>query len=163
MKDSKFVLGIHPTSRGFGWIVFETPLAPFDWGTVEVREDKQAGAIGRLEKLLTKYKPVAVALEQYEGAPAHRAPRIRRVAAAMAKTSRKHGADIAVYSRAAVAEAVAGSHSSTREEIAEIVARKIEPLRSRLPAKRKIWVGESPSLSLFTAAACALTWYAHHP
>ena len=42
-----------PTARGFGWALFEGPLVPFDWGTVDIaRGDKNARAIARFEQLL---------------------------------------------------------------------------------------------------------------
>ncbi|MEI9887745.1 MAG: hypothetical protein WDN08_14830 [Rhizomicrobium sp.] len=162
MNDSTSlaVLAIHPTSRGFGWILFEGPSSPFDWGTVEVDEDKQAGSLARVEELIRKSQPDVLALEAFDDEIARRAPRIQRIGHEIAELARKKGIEVSILSRAAIRTAFAASGARTREEIAEAIARHIQPLRHRLPQPRKIWVGEHPSLSIFSAAACALAYYA---
>jgi hypothetical protein len=154
------ILAIHPSSRGFGWILFEGPSSPFDWGTVEVEDDKHAGTLARVAELIKKSQPDVLALEAFDDDTARRAPRIQLIAKDIAKLAEGKGIEVAILSRAAIRTAFAASGARTREEIAEAIARHIEPLRHRLPQPRKIWVGEHPSLSIFSAAACALAYYA---
>ena len=40
--DRERVLAIQPTTRGFGFAVFEGPQEPIDWGVKEVRKNKNA-------------------------------------------------------------------------------------------------------------------------
>lgn len=154
------VLAIHPTSRGFGWIVFEGPSSPFDWGTVEVEGNKHVASIARVSELIKKYQPDVLAMEAFDDAAARRAKRIRIIGAAVVALAREKGIETAVFSRAAIRTAFAASGARTREEIAKTIAGHLQPLWRRLPAPRKIWVGEHPSLSIFGAAACALAYYA---
>jgi len=51
------VLAVHPTSRGFGWVLFENPLAPVDWGLATVKAKRSARCLARFEKLLNRYEP----------------------------------------------------------------------------------------------------------
>ena len=37
-RHGNFVLSIYPTSRGFGFVLFESSESPFDWGVKEIRE-----------------------------------------------------------------------------------------------------------------------------
>jgi hypothetical protein len=154
------VLAIHPTSRGFGWILFEGPSSPFDWGTVEVEDDKRAASLARVAELLKKSQPDVLALEASDADDTRRAPRIQRISKDIAELGEKRGVEVAILPRAAIRNAFAASGATTREEIAEAIAHHIEPLRHRLPQPRKIWVGEHPGVSIFSAAACALAYYA---
>jgi len=60
------VLGFHPTARGFGWVVFEGPFRPIDWGLVSARKDKNATCLKRLKRLHTRFAPETLVLEAYD-------------------------------------------------------------------------------------------------
>lgn len=156
------ILGVHPSARGFGWILFERPLAPFDWGTVTIRKDRNAGALARIDRILRKYKPRLLAIEAAGGNESRRRPRIRRLCSAIEDRARERGVTVRAYSRHQVRQTFSGVDAQTREEIASAVADRVEALRSRLPAPRKIWLGEHPNMALFAAAACALTYFHRH-
>lgn len=154
------VLGLHPSSRGFGWIFFEGQGPPFDWGTADVRENKNAEALARIEGLIDKYRPHVIAVEAFEGEFTHRGPRVRKLYRSLIQRAARKKVAVQIYSRAQIRAAFADKGARTREEIAAAVAHRVEPLRPRLPKPRKIWVGEHPSIALFCAAACALACYA---
>jgi len=154
------VLAVHPSSRGFGWILFEGPLAPFDWGVVTIAQDKNAGAVARVDQLIQKYDPRVLAFEASSDDGSRRKPRIRKLCRAIEERAMARGLRVCVYSRQQIRRAFASTGAQTREEIATIVAERIEALRPRLPQPRKIWLGEHPNMALFAAAACALTYFA---
>jgi len=162
MNENNNVLGVHPSSRGFGWALFESAVSPFDWGTVEVRNRKEGAIMARFKHLLKRHKPAVLALEQFEGEPARRSPRIAKLAMRMAATARKRNIAVAILTRADIDLAFGGTGAKTRDEIAAFVARNVNALRDRLPKPRKVWDSEHPSRALFDAAACALTWYAQN-
>ena len=57
------VLAIHPTSRGFGYVVFEGPFAPYDWGTVGATGDKNAVCLRKIAMMLDRFCPETVVME----------------------------------------------------------------------------------------------------
>ena len=67
------VLAIHPTSRGFGWVLFESPLTPVDWGLACVKVKRSDRSMARFEGLLNRYEPKVVVFEQFNERPARRA------------------------------------------------------------------------------------------
>jgi len=153
-----YVLGVHPSSRGFGWALFEGPLVPFDWGTADIRSDKNARALARFEELLDRYQPSVVALEAFDSENAQRSARIRKLCRGMVICAEARGIKVRLYTRSQIRKTFADENVKTREEIAAAVAGRIAVLRPRLPKPRKIWVGEHPNIALFSAAACALTY-----
>ncbi len=152
-----YVLGIHPSAHGFGWALFEGPLVPFDWGTADIRKEKNARALARFEALLDRYHPSVVAMETFADDDAKRRGRIRKLCRSMIGRAEARGITVRLYSRAEIGSAISGNATATREEIAAAVADRIAVLQPRLPKPRKIWVGEHPNIALFQAAACALT------
>jgi hypothetical protein len=159
MGPPGFVFAVHPTCRGFGWIVFERPNAPFDWGAATIGREEQ-GVLSRFGYLLKRYRPGVLVMEQFAGAPARRAPRIQEIASTMIVTAQRERLATSVLTLETIRQTFAVHRARTREQIAKAVAESVEPLRALLPPTRKIWQSEHPRLSIFTAAACALSWYA---
>lgn len=153
------VMGFHPTARGFGWVVFEGPFRPIDWGLVSARKDKNAVCLKRLEDLLARHAPEVLVLEAYERENSRRARRIARLGASVRRVADTRGVETLVYHRTEVREAFAETGARTRREIAEAVARHLEAFRHRLPPPRKPWDSEDAREALFAAAAVVLT---HH-
>ena len=162
MNQIKLVLGVHPTSRGFGWALFESPIQPLFWGIVETRTHRNRDALAAFRVLLDRYQPEMLAMEQFEHRPARRNGRIKKLGAALVALAHKQGLQSAILPRAAIGIIIAQDSTATRYEIAQTIANKVEALAYRMPAKRKPWESEKPNLSIFSAAACALTWYANH-
>lgn len=150
------VLGLHPSSRGFGWVLFEGHRSLLDWGVVDVRAEN-AAALPRIEALLEKHHPSVLAIERHDGASIRRRQRIQRLYRAIVKCAEGKGVVVHSYSRNQISNSMNGAR--TREEIAAAVADSLSVLRPRLPKPRPIWIGEQSAMRLFCAAACALAYF----
>jgi Holliday junction resolvasome RuvABC endonuclease subunit len=151
------VMGFHPTARGFGWVVFEGPFRPIDWGLVSARKDKNATCLKRLDGLLGRFAPEVLVLEAYDRESSRRARRIARLGASVRRVADVRGVETVVYHRAQVREAFSETGARTRRQIAEAVARHLDAFRHRLPPPRKPWDSEDAREALFAAAAVVLT------
>lgn len=157
--EQSLVLGFHPTARGFGWVVFEGPFRPIDWGLVSAGKAKNATCLRRLDRLLVRFMPEVLVLEAYDRETTRRARRIARLGLQARALADGRGVEAAVYSRADVRAAFAEAGARTRREIAEAVANHLDAFRHRLPPRRKPWESEDARDALFAAAALVLT---HH-
>lgn len=155
------VLAIHPTSRGFGWVLFENALTPVDWGLATVKTKRSARCIARFEQILDRYAPKVAVFEEFDEHPARRAKRIQGLCRRMIVLANERGLYTPIYSRETIRETFERSGARTRRDIALSVAEQIEVFRRRLPPKRKR-EGESEDVrqSLFDAVALALTYFA---
>lgn len=163
MSRGPHVLGLHPSSGGFGWILFEEARSLLDWGTADIRTDKNAVALRRIESLLDRHQPDVLAMERHEEQGARRRQRIRHLYVAVVDCAQKREIAVHRYSRAEISQCRHLQGAKTREETAAAVAEFLTVLRPRLPRPRQIWVGERAGMSLFCAAACVLTYFdAHH-
>lgn len=152
-------MAFHPTSRGFGWVAFEGPFAPYDWGTVSAKGDKNAVCLRALEKLLNRLQPETLVLEASGRRSSVRSARIDRLCQAATALAADRGADVAVYTRGDIQSCFRTVGARSRQEIAEAVVRHVDALRHRLPSKRRPWDPEDRRMSLFCAAALVLTHY----
>ncbi len=153
------VLGVHPTSHGLGWAVFESPFAIHSFGVYTARGDKNAGCLRKLARLLAHYEPEAFVLEAFAKDVSLRSERIRKLCLSMVTLAAEHGAELAVYRREDVEKCFSHVKATTRDQIAAAVAEHLPALRVHLPKLRKPWDGEDKRLSVFAASALVLTHY----
>lgn len=157
--DPGLVLAVRPTTRGFGWVLFEGAFVPVDWGLVAARGDTSARAMRRFEKLLNQYRPAIVALEKPGPARKGVSSRARLLADTMRGFAENRDIDVPLYTRPEISLAVTGGEDATRHAVAEAVAEQLPILRYRLPPKRKPWLPEDDRQSLYDAAALGITHY----
>jgi Holliday junction resolvasome RuvABC endonuclease subunit len=158
-EPGSLTFGFHPTSHGFGWVAFSSPLAVYDWGLCEARSDKNAKCLRRLEKLFVRLEPNTLALEAFEAPALKRSERVVRLCKAAAETARGRRMDVVVYSRDDIKSCFATVGAASRQEIAEAIARSFESLRYRLPKPRRPWDGQPRRMAIFDAAAVVLTHF----
>jgi Holliday junction resolvasome RuvABC endonuclease subunit len=159
-KACRHVLGFHPSSRGFGWVLFEDSRSLFDWGTVDVRVDKRnKTTLARLDAILDRYRPDVLAMESHDDVRVQRCPRIQRLYLAVERRAEQRYIIVHPVSRSQIASSPRMNGSKTRQEVAEAVAACIGALKPHLPKPRQIWVGERSAMRLFCAAACAVAYF----
>ena len=162
--DPGLVFAVRPTTRGFGWVLFERPLVPVDWGLVSARGDTSTRAMRRFEKLLNQYRPMTMVLEKPALARKGVSSRARLLADTMRGFAENRDIDVPLYTRSEISLIVAGDEEATRHAVAQAVAVQLPILRHRLPSKRKPWLPEDDRQSLYDAAALGITHYnfTHH-
>lgn len=159
-RRASLTLAIHPSTRGFGWTVFEGPFAPFDWGLVAPSKDKNRTCLRKAEQLIERLQPHTLVLEAFEAPAARRSGRVRRLCRALVSLGADRGLEVAIYSRASIRTCFAPVGAVTRQEIAEAVVRHITAFEHRMPKRRRCWESEDCRMALFSAAALVLTHYA---
>jgi len=71
------VLAIDPHPRGFGYAVFEGPATLVDWGTKDIRRDKERVALHKIGELVRQYLPTVIVVEDCTHRQSRRNPRVR--------------------------------------------------------------------------------------
>jgi Holliday junction resolvasome RuvABC endonuclease subunit len=154
------VLAVHPTSRGFGWVLFEGPMAADLWAIATPKQSEYGPwCMKHFEKLLNQYHPKAIVLES--GGPSDKVKVVR--AELLSQNMRGFAAnrdiDVYLYSRAEVGTALVSDENATRRTIVESVADLLPILRDRLPSKRRRWDSEDGRRCLFDAVALGIAHY----
>jgi hypothetical protein len=155
----KLVLAIFPTTRGLGFVAFEGPRRVIDWGVKEVRTNKNRESLAKASGLVEWYKPDVVLLEDTEASGSRRSGRIRQLHRKLIELVKSARIELTEFSRFQVKAAFVSREAKTRYEIAKCIAIECPVLAPWLPSPRKLWDGEDPSLSIFDAAALAITFF----
>ncbi len=153
------VLAIKPIHRGFGWVAFEGPFAPYDWGIAEPATNSVAAAVAAFEKLVKRLKPETLLLEAFEQSPGAGLSLALKMNTEIASRAVALGLYVEVYTRADVRACFAAVGAWTRPQIAAAVAKHLSAFHHRLPQPRRVWESEDRRMALFAAVALVLTHY----
>ena len=160
-RELGLVLAVYPTSRGFGWALFEGPEALVDWSTANAKgKHADSTAMRRFGEIIDRYHPATLVMERYDGDGTRRGEHMRILAETMRRFAGNHDMDTPVYDRATLNAAVLGQPSATRHTVACAIGNRLPFLKSKLPSKRKLWDPEKDQMCLFNAVALGLTHYA---
>lgn len=158
--NKTLVLAVYPTTRGYAYILFEGPEAPYDWGVREIRrKHKNECTVKSTHILLEKYRPDYLVIEDHTEEGSRRSSRIRRLYRLLIHLAATEHIEVVRYGKKALRACFAPAGARTKYEIAQVIARQIPALAHRLPKRRKIWMSEDPRQSLFDAAALGVVFY----
>jgi hypothetical protein len=160
LHDISVVLAIAPTSRGFGYVVFENGKVPVDWGVKGARENKSRECLNKARALLERLHPVpsVLVLEDTDHVRSRRAKRIKGLIERIAALAGERGVRVVKYAREDVLRVFGGEQS--KHDVAETVTMAVPALAQRLPPRRRVWESEHHSMAIFEAAALAQTYFA---
>ncbi len=152
------IFALNPNHKGFGYAVFELPFRLVDWGLSRVTGDKHAGAIAQFEKLLIRFRPDAVVLEDAAASGSRRQPRVRRLIEALANLAHERGIAVYTVARTAVLKCFSlDDGPATKQSIAKRLAKMFPELSKKLPPLRKAWMSQDERMAIFDALALAVT------
>lgn len=155
----QLVMAVFPSTRGFGFTVFEGPLRPVDWGVKIVSDDKNSRSLEKVEKLVELYKPDVIVVEDYKGEGSRRAKRIEELVNDIVSLAKEYDIAVECYSRANIRSFFSRYGAVNKYEIAKTIAGWISSFETSLPPPRKIWESEHHRMALFDAASLALTHF----
>jgi hypothetical protein len=158
-KSPARILAIDPTTKGFGYVLFELPFHLAAWGRAYVDIAGPAGTVSRLESLLEEHKPELVVFEDMKAAGSLRRRRVRGLMADLVKCVRTHSIPVRTVSRLAVHRRFAPEGEKiTKRAIAEMLVKYFPELAAELPRPRKVWESESDHMAVFDALSFAVTY-----
>lgn len=156
---AQIVLGIAPSTRGFGFAVLEGPDMLVDWGVTTLTGDKNARALRRIDKLVRLYTPDVIVL--HDISVCRRVARIRELHQQIVALASENRIQVALLSPEAIRGVFFKDGKGTKQEIAEILAKRLPyELASRLPPKRKPWMTEDHRMDLFSAVTLVVVFSA---
>jgi endonuclease/exonuclease/phosphatase family metal-dependent hydrolase len=153
------VLAIDPTTKGFGFVIFEGPGRLIDWGVAYVGRDKKAGALLRVAALLRRYDPDILVIEDHASRACRRRDRVRDLLRSMLHLASAHSIVMHRVSMRAVRAIFSTVGVAMKYEIAAALASRYPELAPFLPRRRKLWMSEDDRMGIFDAAAFAVAYF----
>lgn len=155
----KLVLAIHPSTRGFGFALFEGPKLPIDWGVKNTKVDKNTQGLLKIRQLIDFYHPDVIVVEDYAGEGSRRCKRVQQLIKDITRLAKKNTIKTHSYSRVAIRKTFSQSGARTKYQIAQKIAEWLPMFELRLPPVRKAWMSEDYRMSIFDAVSLALTFF----
>jgi Holliday junction resolvasome RuvABC endonuclease subunit len=154
------VMGVDPSSRGFGYVILEGPHQLIDWGVKQTRTNKNARTVVEVRALLDQYYPDILVVEEYCAGPgSRRSSRVCMLQNDLAALTGELKVGWRAYPWERVRDVFARFGDTTKHGIACVVARLYPELHHRLPPPRKLWMSEDYRMSMFDATALAITHF----
>ena len=159
MNRYEVVLGIYPTRRGIGFVLFEGAYSPIDWGHARRRNSADNDYCLNKVRSLFARQPDVLVLQDTTWTGTRRSERVSQLNEAIFELAEEEAFPVCVFSRERVRVAFGHLPSPTRYAIAEHIAKNIPVLEHHLPPPRKRWLPESDRMGIFDAAALVLTYF----
>ncbi len=149
------VLGIAPSSRGFGFAVLAGKNTLVDWGVKAVKGGrKNERCLSHAGNLIAHYRPNVLAIEDTQGS--RRGSRVQALIEEIVVLATQEQIRVRQFSRTQVNLGMFQEEHGTKQALAEhIAARFPEELGFRLPRKRRLWTSEDYQMDIFQAVALA--------
>jgi hypothetical protein len=160
LRKYAVVLSVYLNTRGFAFVLFEGPLAPFDWGVKEMRgRGKHSRCLAKVEAIFGRYQPDILVLQDTSLSGTIRAPRINHLNAAIATLAEGYGMPVYSYSREVVLNPFNRLGAANKQSIAEAIGKHLPVFERYIPPPRKPWMSEDARMGLFDAAALGLVFF----
>jgi hypothetical protein len=160
LRKYPLVAAIYPNARGFAFVVFEGPFAPVDWGTTAARgSNKNQHCLRMLAKLVSRYQPELLVLQDASAEAARRAERIRSLHAAIRMFAESEGIQVVSVARESVRKTFSYLDAPTKHQIAVAILRHIPMFERLLPRVRKPWMSEDARMGIFDATSLVFAYF----
>lgn len=147
-------LSIYLSPRGFAFVLSEGAMNPLDWGNPEARGPyKNRHVVAAVQKLVRRYLPDVLILEDVSHPSSHRSMRIQKLNAETCIFAQEAGIPVTLVSRERVREAFHPYGAETKDEIAEVIGEKFPVFATYVPATRMPWMNVNARMAMFDAVA----------
>jgi hypothetical protein len=153
-ETARRVLAIDPFSRGVGFAVLEGPDRLIDWGTRSTGQADNARAARVIAKLIDRFRPDVLALEDWDSAGSRRCDRVQKLLDRIAATEGRRVL-VRVINRREIRAIGPLPLTSTKQGRASFLAERFPELQAFLPPVRKPWMPEDDRMAIFDAASFA--------
>ena len=153
------ILAVSLSSSGFGYAVMEGNNRLVGYGNMVIKEGKNARVVIHVDKIVTRYQPNVLVLQDMNAKGTHRHERIKKLHRSVVEIAKKRQIDLAKISGKDLRNALLGNTVGTKQEMAESLAQRFpDELASRMPRKRKAWTSEDSRMDIFDAVGMAVVF-----
>jgi hypothetical protein len=154
-ETAKRVLAVDPYSRGVGFAVLEGPGCLIDWGLRTTGKADNAKAARVIDKLIDRFRPDVLALEDWDSAGARRCKRVQKL---LDRIAADEGPRVLVrlVTRRALCAIGPLTQTGTKYGRACFLGERFPELQAFLPPVRKPWMPEDDRMAVFDALSFAV-------
>lgn len=156
-ENARRVLAVDPFSRGVGFAVLEGQERLIDWGIRTTGRADNAKSARVIDKLIDRFRPDVVVLEDWDSAGSRRCPRVQTLLDRIAADEGKRVL-VRLVTRRQIRVIGPLPLTSTKYGRAIFLAERFPELQPFLPPVRKIWMPEDDRMAIFDALSFAVAY-----
>lgn len=158
-ENHERILSIYPNSYGFGFALMQGALTVIDKGVVRITPMSNTESMVEIKKLIKKYDPDRVILEDFKGNSSFKCARVKQLIRSVSAYLKMNEINYSLYSREQIRIVFDIWNAKTRYEIAEVIVRNIPKLRMLFFEKPKYPRTETYHFGLFDAVSLCICHY----
>lgn len=153
-ETERRILAVDPFSRGVGFAVLEGEDRLIDWGTRTTGGADNAKAAREIEKLIDRFRPDILVLEDWDSAGSRRCGRVQTL---LDRIAADQGQRVLVRLVTLREVRAIGRLplTSTKQGRARLLAERFPEVQPYLPPVRKPWMPEDDRMAIFDALSFA--------
>lgn len=150
------IAAVSLSGNGFGYAIMEGNTL------VEYRNkmffaDKNANSLIHINKLLVRFHPDILVLNDVNAKGTYRAPRIKELHRKVVALAKRRKLKVAKISNVELRTLLLDNPKGTKHNMAERIAKQFpDELAARVPPKRKLWKSEANRMDIFDAVGLAV-------
>lgn len=154
------IISLTFSTKGVGYAVMEGERSFVAYGVKDADGDKNVQSFIKVEKLIDRYKPDVLVLQDVNATDFHRAKRIKPLQKQIVMLARKRNINVATLSGTHVRTVLLDDPKGTKYDIAVVLANQFsDELALRLPPKRRLWESEHKNMDMFDAVGLAMAFW----
>ena len=157
-ETEKRVLAVDPFSRGVGFAVLEGSERLIDWGLRTTGRADNAKAARVIGKLVDRFRPDVLALENWESAGSRRCVRVKMLLDRIAADEGRR-VPVRFIARRDIRAIGPLPQTGTKRGRACFLAERFTELHAFLPPVRQPWMPEDPKMAIFDAVGFAVSCF----
>lgn len=154
MITGKRIMGVHPNTTGFGFVILDEKGEILDYGINSIRPINNEKCIEKINEIIRYNHPQILIIEDCESSK--KSPRVKRLVKQLSYTINPD-VKIVQYTREQVKSVFGIFGAKNKYEISQKIAEAYPEFKGKLPHKRKPWQPENYYQGLFDAMALILT------
>jgi len=122
-----------------------------------IHADKNANSLIYIDKLIVRFRPDILVLNDVSAKGTYRAPRIKELHRKVVALAKRRKLKVVKISNTELRTALLNDPKGTKHDMAERIAEQFpDELASRVPPKRKAWTSEANRMDIFDAVGLAV-------
>jgi Holliday junction resolvasome RuvABC endonuclease subunit len=152
------IAAVSLSTNGFGYAVMEGDRL-VEYRNKVFLADKSANSFTHIKKLIVRFQPDVLVLQDVNAKGTRRAPRIKELHRKVVAFTKRRKLKVVKISGMELRKKLLGNPNGTKQEMAELLASQFpDELASRIPTKRKAWTSENARMDVFDAVGLVVVF-----
>jgi RNase H-fold protein (predicted Holliday junction resolvase) len=156
--ETSRILALDVRARRIGFAVFETPAQVLEFGVTRFKS--RPTALARLDRLIRRTKPDGLVLLKIPSSSTRNTRGMQTILCGIWLIARRFSVAVTTIRERQVKQHFSEQGATTKYQVSLFLVKRFPELEWKLPQPRKAWQREHPNMSMFDAAALAVTYLA---